>query len=68
MKKNINKILYYFIILFCVFNVYCQDELGGLAVEGTLRIKLYKTTGSNNIEVARYTSGSWVNQWYNANL
>ena len=67
MIKNLKQFLCCYLLLFSTFNLYSQyDELGGVATEGTLRVRLYNSTSINDIEVARYTSGSWVDQWFSS--
>ena len=47
-----------------LFNIsYSQDILGNVATEGTLKLKIWNDC---NMQVYRYTSGIWVEQWYDA--
>ncbi len=45
----------------CVNNSKAMQTLGGVASEGNLRIYIYDNA---NMQVYRYVSGNWQNQWY----
>jgi gliding motility-associated-like protein len=67
-----NRVFKLSILLILLINsatIFSQAVIGGASVNGTLKIEVY--TGTNfkgtRVQVSRYNSGLWINQWYTYN-